>query len=290
MRLASSATEQRFVASLGRHVFSHRVLILALFAVITALMAYAAITGLRIDTKFTKQLPLEHEYMKTFVEHQAEFGGANRILVAVLARDGNMFTPEFFQALKVATDEVFFIEGVDRARVQSLWTPNTRYTEVVEGGIEAGDVIPSDFRPDAEGYLASLGGPLPYMVRLREIEAMTRAHEEALAAARDRLASEVRPAELADVWRAEVERWSFDEVNDLIERHNRWYPVEARLPMDPRRGDYALVNGRDYRRQPLGPAWTLDRFPPDGAQAGRSRATPRDAATSVSAQSTALQR
>ena len=147
-----------------------------------------------------------------------------------------------------------------------------------------------NFRPDAEGYLASLGGPLPYMVRLREIEAMTRAHEEALAAARDRLASEVRPAELADVWRAEVERWSFDEVNDLIERHNRWYPVEARLPMDPRRGDYALVNGRDYRRQPLGPAWALDRFPPDGAQAGRSRATPREAATSVSAQSTALQR
>ncbi|MCI0435245.1 MAG: MMPL family transporter, partial [Gemmatimonadetes bacterium] len=44
-----------------------------------------------------------------------------------------------------------FIEGVDRARVQSLWTPNTRYTEVVEGGIEAGDVIPPDFQPDAEG-------------------------------------------------------------------------------------------------------------------------------------------
>ena len=30
-----------------------------------------------------------------------------------------------------------------------------------------------NFRPAAEGYLASLGGPLPYMVRLREIEAMT---------------------------------------------------------------------------------------------------------------------
>ncbi len=46
---------------------------------------------------------------------------------------------------------MFFIKGVDRARVQSLWTPNTRYTEVVEGGIQAGDVIPPDFQPDAEG-------------------------------------------------------------------------------------------------------------------------------------------
>ena len=43
----------------------------------------------------------------------------------------------------------------------------------------------------------------------------------------------------------------FDEVNDLIDRHNRWYPVESRLPMDPRTGDYALVNGRDYRLAPL---------------------------------------
>ena len=151
MRLASSPTEQRFVDWLGRVVFSHRVLILALFAVITALMGYAAITGLRIDTKFTKQLPLKHEYMRTFVDHQAEFGGANRVLVAVIARDGNMFTPEFFQALRTATDEVFFIRGVDRARVQSLYTPNVRYTEVVEDGIQAGNVIPADFQPTPEG-------------------------------------------------------------------------------------------------------------------------------------------
>jgi predicted RND superfamily exporter protein len=96
-------------------------------------------------------LPLEHEYMKTFVEHQAEFGGANRILVAVIARDGNMFTPEFFRALRTATDEVFFIRGVDRARVQSLYTPNVRYTEVVEDGIQAGNVIPADFQPTPEG-------------------------------------------------------------------------------------------------------------------------------------------
>ena len=145
-----------------------------------------------------------------------------------------------------------------------------------------------NFRPDAEGYLASLGGPLPYMTRLREIEAMTRAHEQALAAARERLAGEAPRERLEDAWRAEVAAWSFDEVNDLIERHNRWYPIEARLPMDPRRGDYALVNGRDYRRRPLDAAWALERFPGlPGGQAGRRRATPREAATSVSAQSTA---
>ena len=143
--------DERIAAWLEPHVFGHRALILALFAIVTVALGWIALSGLKLDTNFNKQLPLEHEYIRTYLDHKEEFGGANRLLIALVARDGNMFTAEFFQALKIATDEVFFIEGVDRARVQSLWTPNTRYTEVVEGGIEAGDVIPSDFQPDAEG-------------------------------------------------------------------------------------------------------------------------------------------
>jgi len=53
-----------------------------------------------------------------------------------------------------------------------------------------------------------------------------------------------------------------DEINDLIDRHNRWYPIESNLPMDPRTGDYALVNGRDYRLPPLDADWVLERYPP----------------------------
>jgi hypothetical protein len=119
------------------------------------------------------------------------------------------------------------------------------------------------FRPSAEGYLASLGGPLPYMVRLREIAAKTAAHEEALSHAWHELAFECagEPEEFARRWSELAASWSFVEVNDLIERHNRWYPVESRLPMDPKRGDYALVNGEDYRKRPLDVDWVLERFP-----------------------------
>src|SRR5262245_49643404 len=99
------------------------------------------------------------------------------------------------------------------------------------------------------------------MLRLREIEAMTAEHERSLEVERKRLAEEVPPERFPAAWRATAERWSFDEVNELIERHNRWYPTESRLPMDPRRGDYALVNGRDYRLSPLDAGWVLERFP-----------------------------
>jgi hypothetical protein len=111
-----------------------------------------------------------------------------------------------------------------------------------------------NFRPDAGSYLASLGGPRPYMARLREIAALTEAHEQALAAAYDALGAD------PDAWAMLVAEWDFDDVNGLIERHNRWYPAESRLPMDPRTGDYVLVNGRSYRHRPLDAAWVHERF------------------------------
>lgn len=122
---------------------------------------------------------------------------------------------------------------------------------------------PRHFRPTAEAYLVATRGPLPYMLRLREIEQHTEAHESRLGEAWLALAAQ-HPDDaraFADAWRAHAAAVSFAEVNDLIERHNLWYPVESRLPMDPRTGDYALVNGRSYRLAPLDGAWVLDRFP-----------------------------
>src|SRR3954463_8995905 len=130
-----------------RLIFGHRAVIVVLFVLITATLGIIGARGLHIDASFNKQLPLHHEYMQTFVKHQAEFGGANRVLIALVARDGNMFTPGFFDALKKATDEVLVMDGIDRARVQSLFTPNVRYMEVVEDGIEAGNVVDSEFVP-----------------------------------------------------------------------------------------------------------------------------------------------
>ena len=136
------------IAWLEGTIFGHRALILALFALVTVAMLVVALHGLRIDASFTKQLPRQHEYMRTYLdENVAEFRGANRVLIALIADDGNLFKPQFFAALKQASDEVIVMDGIDRGRVQSLFTPNVRYLEVVEDGIEAGNVIPADFSP-----------------------------------------------------------------------------------------------------------------------------------------------
>lgn len=122
-----------------------------------------------------------------------------------------------------------------------------------------------NFRPAVDRYVASLGGPLAYMQRLRQIELETEQHERNLAEAWRQLAEACAGdgRTFSRRWRSVAERWSFTSVNELIDRHNRWYPAEARLAMDPRSGDFVLVGGRPYRRRPLDAAWVLERFPPE---------------------------
>jgi predicted RND superfamily exporter protein len=142
-----------FGGALERFIFGRRQLLLALFALGTLILGTVALHGLRIDTSFTKTLPVRHEYMRTYLDPRVvEFQGANRVLVALIARDGNMFTPEFFAALRKATDAIIVMDGIDRTRVQSIFTPNVRYLEVVEDGIEAGNVMPEDFTPTPANF------------------------------------------------------------------------------------------------------------------------------------------
>jgi hypothetical protein len=140
----------RFAARLEALLFGYRAAVLIAFGILTVLMGYYALHT-RIDAGFEKLLPVKHEYMKTFVKYQDQFGGANRILLALTVREGDIFTPEFFGTLKSVTDDVFFIPGVDRAQVKSLFTPNVRFIEIVEDGFAGGDVVPADFSPTPEG-------------------------------------------------------------------------------------------------------------------------------------------
>ena len=95
------AAPAALVSRLERLIFGHRRLILVAFALGTALLATIALYGLRIDTSFNKTLPVQHEYMRTYLDPKvAEFRGANRVLIALIARDGNMFTSAFFAALR----------------------------------------------------------------------------------------------------------------------------------------------------------------------------------------------
>lgn len=139
-----------FIDALEKFLFRQRLFVITIFALITLGLGYQA-TQIELDASFNKNIPLNHEYMKTYVKHSEDFGGANSIYISVCDAKGDIFNPEFFQTLKSVHDQLFFIPGVNRTLVNSLYSPSTRFIEVVEDGFAGGPVIPADFKADKAG-------------------------------------------------------------------------------------------------------------------------------------------
>jgi uncharacterized protein len=137
----------RFVQACERLIFGHRAVVLAVLALITLVAAVFA-SRLHMSAGFGKQLPLGHEYTETFVKYKDVLFGANRLIVVVHAKQGDIWKPETLKKLNEVTQALLYLPGVDRRSVSSLWTPNTRVMQVTEEGYEARDVIGGDITPE----------------------------------------------------------------------------------------------------------------------------------------------
>jgi hypothetical protein len=149
--LASSRRIDAFIDRIAHALLAWRRAIALATALLTLLLGASALR-VHLDPGFNKLIPLRHEYMAAFMKHAATFSGANRMMVDVRWRgQGDIYNAEFLQALRSVTDEVFFIPGVNRAQVYSLFTPNVKYIEITEDGFVGEVLIPSRFTPDAQG-------------------------------------------------------------------------------------------------------------------------------------------
>ncbi|WP_051559994.1 efflux RND transporter permease subunit [Marinobacterium jannaschii] len=135
---------------LERLLFQRRGLVITLFMLITLVLGWQA-SQIRPDASFVKMIPSAHPYVTNFLNHRDDLAGlGNSVRISVEATDGDIFSAGFQDTLKQVTDEVFFIPGVDRSALKSIWTPNVRWTEVTEEGFVGGPVIPQAYDGSAE--------------------------------------------------------------------------------------------------------------------------------------------
>jgi len=133
-----------WVGKISFWIFRNRRPLLILFTLITIVLGAMA-SQLRVQAAFTKMIPLKHPYMQVFLKYQADFGGANKVLVALKNKHGSIFEKPFMEDLRKVTEEVFYIKGIERSSVASLFTANVRYNEVVEDGFRGGNIVSADF-------------------------------------------------------------------------------------------------------------------------------------------------
>ena len=135
-----------------RALFNHRLMVVLLCALVTALLGWQAL-GIRINASFEKTIPAQHAYIQNYLKYQSELRGlGNAVRIAVSRPEGSIYDARYLDTLKRLSDEVFLLPGVDRGGMRSLWTPSTRWVGVTEDGLEGGPVIPDGY----DGSPASL--------------------------------------------------------------------------------------------------------------------------------------
>jgi predicted RND superfamily exporter protein len=135
---------------LERALFNHRLAVVILCALVTALLGWQA-TKLHLNASFEKTIPAEHSYIRNFLQHQSELTGlGNAVRIAVANPDGTVYDAKYLETLRRLSDEVFLIPGVARNQMKSLWTPTTRWVGVTEEGLEGGPVIPDGYDGSAK--------------------------------------------------------------------------------------------------------------------------------------------
>ncbi len=133
----------RFVKGFADVLMGRRHILSIVFAIMTAFFGWSA-TNVKLDPGFLKLIPIKHEYMRTMFDYMKDFSGANMLLVNMHWKgEGDIYNKEYMEALQKATDEVFFIPGINRTKVSSLFTPSTYYIEITEFGFNGEPVVPA---------------------------------------------------------------------------------------------------------------------------------------------------
>ena len=136
----------RALAALERFVFGRRLLVLTVLAAFTLVMGFFALQ-LRMTAGFEKQMPVGHEYVKTFEQYRSQLFGANRLTIAVRSIDGTIWTRQGLTRLYDVTQAIMSMPNVDRVGVQSLWTSNTWINDITPEGFKIERLIPDTVEP-----------------------------------------------------------------------------------------------------------------------------------------------
>ncbi|GGE53802.1 RND transporter [Halopseudomonas oceani] len=147
----SPSVTERIVTFIERILFHNRPVVLFFFLLVSLLLAYCALS-VRPDASFSRMIPTGHPFIANYLKFEDVLRPHSNVLrVVVESPKGDILNKEFLETLREVNDKVFYLPGVDRGNLKSLWTPNAMWSEVTTEGLRAGRVIPDtyDGSPDS---------------------------------------------------------------------------------------------------------------------------------------------
>ncbi|MEZ5540281.1 MAG: MMPL family transporter [Pseudomonadales bacterium] len=131
-------------------IFNRRPMWLVIISVLTLYFGFE-MTRIKIDARFEKMLPMQHEYLQNMFSRLDDLTQKGlSFKIAIENTQGDIFEKEYLQVVQNVHDKVFNINGVDRTSLRSMWAPSVRWQAVTPQGFDGDRLIPGEYDGSAE--------------------------------------------------------------------------------------------------------------------------------------------
>jgi hypothetical protein len=118
----------------ARWFVRHRLLNLLSIGAATLFFGYQALQ-LQVFSQFIDLLPRQHTYIQVYEKYNRQFGSANVVVAALVAKQGNVYDERFLEKVYAFTDQIDKVDGVDHLQVSSITSLSVRDQEIDEEGV-----------------------------------------------------------------------------------------------------------------------------------------------------------
>ena len=118
---------------LSRKIIHFRIYVIFLFLAITAFFSYV-LRDIKVETHLDDFLPQKHAFLKVQHRLNQNFGGLNQVSLAVKARQGDIFNKDFLEKVISLTEDLYLVEGVNTARINSIASRHIKHVRANEEG------------------------------------------------------------------------------------------------------------------------------------------------------------
>lgn len=133
---------------LEKILFNNRVIWLIICGALTIFFTVQTVTKFKIDSAFTKMLPMQHEYLRNMFDHITDLstkGMSFQIVIEQTDPKKDIFDKDYLKVVQEVHDKVFYINGVDRTSMRSFWAPSVIWMAVTPEGFKGGPLMPGDY-------------------------------------------------------------------------------------------------------------------------------------------------
>jgi len=124
----------QFAVRFSRFFIKYRAVNLAIIGSLTLFFLYNAFQ-LQIFSQFIDLLPRNHAFIQVYEKYNRQFGSANVVVAAIVAKNATIYDEQFLEKVYAFTDQIDKVEGVDHGQISSITAITIRDQEVDREGI-----------------------------------------------------------------------------------------------------------------------------------------------------------